>query len=146
MHTDYNHPHTPTNAYNLYKITDHPYTWTHIDHSIKQWQSWDYRVFFCIPISVILRVHISTKRRSFIYLSSIHPTKGQLTTFISCRNDMYNMYHVEICDYSTDYSLWLMMHTVLTSSLIIHIQVGHQVGYIAHSMQVERKWQAILVR
>jgi len=28
VHRDYNHSHTPTDAHNLYKITNHPSTWT----------------------------------------------------------------------------------------------------------------------
>jgi len=37
MHCDYNHPHTPTNAYISHKTIDHLSTWTHTDHNIKQW-------------------------------------------------------------------------------------------------------------
>jgi hypothetical protein len=45
------------------------------------------------------------------------PRRYQFTKFTSCRNHIYNMHHTETCDCSRGYSLWLMTHPVLTSSL-----------------------------
>jgi len=35
MYCDYDQPHIPTNAHNLYKIANHPYTWNLLQVSVK---------------------------------------------------------------------------------------------------------------